>query len=93
VPKTVTVTAAPPKLEGTINDVVYVIGEDVPAGRYKTAGPDDSNPGGSYYALKNGEGADADILSNNIMKARATASLKKRHIFESTGSDEWNRAG
>ncbi|WP_106539945.1 hypothetical protein [Haloactinopolyspora alba] len=73
----------------TIGDGVYVVGEDVAAGEYRTDGADGSNPVGCYYAFKSGTGADAEIIDNNIVDGQARVTLSEGDVFESKACDEW----
>lgn len=72
-------------------DGVYVVGKDVKAGVYKTTGPSGGNPVGCYYAFKNGTGADADILDNNIVKGQSSVTLKPGQVFETSSCSDWIR--
>jgi len=40
---------------------------EIPPGKYKSTGPDGSNPAGCYYGrLRNNDGSVTDILSNDV---------------------------
>jgi hypothetical protein len=65
---------------------LYVVGQDVNPGTYKTGGPDGSS---CYYAIKNGTGADSDIIDNNIVDGPATVTLKAGQVFETSNCQDW----
>lgn len=73
--------------ENTIpGEGLYVVGQDVKAGTYRTAGPS-GRP--CYYAIKNGTGADADILDNNIIEGAGSVTIKDGQVFETKGCQDW----
>lgn len=72
-------------------DGVFVVGEDIKPGTYKTSGPSADGIGSCYYAFKNGTGSDADIVDNNIVEGQATVSLSAGQIFETTSCSDWTR--
>ncbi len=66
----------------------YLVGEDIPAGRYRMAKPlqDDMCFWGAYVADTNQE----DIINNDIVTGgRATVTLKKGQEFDSNGCGDW----
>lgn len=65
---------------------LYVVGQDVNPGTYKTGGPDGRS---CYYAIKNGTGADSDIIDNNIVDGPATVTLKAGQVFETSNCQDW----
>jgi len=92
-PKPAPKPVAPKPVAATMTDGQWVIGEDAPAGRYKTSGP---TPGGMdicYYAFKKGEGADAEILDNEILKGRATVVVKAGQVFDTSSCEPWVKVG
>lgn len=70
-------------------DGIYVVGEDIAAGEYRTDGADGSNPVGCYYAFLSSTGADADILDNNIVEGQTRVTLTDGDVFESSSCGEW----
>jgi len=65
---------------------VFVVGEDVKAGSYRTAGPSSSS---CYYAIKDGAGAGADILDNNIIEGPGAVTLADGQVFETSRCQDW----
>ncbi|MPY96828.1 MAG: hypothetical protein GEU97_02310 [Actinophytocola sp.] len=72
-------------------DGVFVVGEDIKAGTYKTTGPAAGGIGSCYYAFKSGTGADADIIDNNLVQGPATVTVRAGQIFETTSCSKWKR--
>jgi hypothetical protein len=72
-------------------DGVYVVGEDIDAGEYRTAGPSGDNPVGCYYAFLSGTGADAEIIDNNILGGQGRVSLSAGDVFETSSCEDWSR--
>lgn len=72
-------------------DGVFVVGEDIKAGTYRTSGPSSGGIGSCYYAFKTGTGSDADIIDNNLIDGQATVTLKTGQIFETKSCSEWKR--
>lgn len=68
---------------------IFEVGVDVKPGKYKTSGPDGSNPVGCYYAWLDSSDADADILNNNIVNGKATATLKNGQFFENSSCEDF----
>jgi hypothetical protein len=77
----------------TFGDGVFVVGEDIEPGEYRSAGPDESNPVGCYYAWKTGTGSDADIIDNNIVEGQTRVTLNDGDVFESTSCEQWEQVG
>ncbi len=72
-------------------DGVFVVGEDIKAGTYKTTGPAASGIGACYYAFKRGTGSDADIIDNNLVQGPATVTVRVGQIFETRSCSKWKR--
>lgn len=72
-------------------DGVYVVGEDIEAGEYRTSGPSGDNPVGCYYAFLSGTGADAEIIDNNILGGQGRVSLSDGDVFETSSCEDWSR--
>src|SRR5690606_7789520 len=70
--------------ESTFGDGIYVVGEDVAPGEYRSEG-------GSfcYYAFKDGTGADAGIIDNNIVQGQTRVTLSEGDVFESSSCSDW----
>ncbi|MFB9730140.1 hypothetical protein [Haloechinothrix salitolerans] len=72
-------------------DGVYVVGEDVKAGTYKTSGPAGGSIDMCYYAFRRGTGSDAALIDNNIVRGQATVTLQPGQVFETQSCSEWKR--
>lgn len=72
-------------------DGVFVVGEDIKAGTYKTTGPAAGGIGACYYAFKSGTGADANIIDNNLVQGPATVTIRAGQIFETRSCSKWKR--
>ncbi|MDN5906214.1 MAG: hypothetical protein L0H86_11410 [Micrococcaceae bacterium] len=68
--------------KNTVGPGLYEVGVDVKAGKYKTSGPDGTNPVGCYYAWMSSSEADADIVDNNIVSGQAVVTLRNGQFFE-----------
>lgn len=77
----------------TFGNGVYVVGEDIEAGEYRSTGADGSNPVGCYYAFLSGTGSDADIIDNNIVDGQTRVTLRDGDVFESQSCESWERVG
>lgn len=75
--------------ENTIGPGMYEVGVDVKAGKYKTSGPNGSNPVGCYYAWKSSSGSDADIVDNNIVKGQSVVTLRDGQFFEISSCEDF----
>ncbi|MFJ4842833.1 hypothetical protein [Streptomyces sp. NPDC088746] len=99
VTKTATVTAPPPKppkpkgppttVEG---DGEYLVGEDMKAGTYKTAGPEGSF--GCYWERASNASGEFDaIIANGNLDGSGRVTVNKGEVFKSTRCQEWKRVG
>ena len=88
--ETVTVTAAPPAPEAAISEGVWVVGEDIEPGRYRTIEPVTSDCyWGIYAAGTNGD----DIIANDIVTGgRPTVTLAEGQEFENNGCGDWAKS-
>lgn len=77
--------------ENTFSNGIHLVGDDVSAGEYVTAGANGSNPVGCYYAFKSGTGADAEIIDNNIVEGQGRVTLEQGDVFESAHCSEWSK--
>lgn len=75
----------------TFGNGVFVVGEDIEPGEYRSSGGDGSNPVGCYYAWKSSTGSDADIVDNNIVEGQTRVTLNDGDVFESTSCEQWER--
>jgi hypothetical protein len=76
----------------TFDAGVWEVGVDIAAGKYKTTGTDGY---GCYYArLEENDGSLGDILANGFVQGPATVTIKATDgYFETSGCEEWVRAG
>ncbi|PPS88071.1 hypothetical protein [Streptomyces sp. MH60] len=95
---TETVTAKPEKAEepgpatSFSGDGEYLVGEDIKAGTYKTAGPEDE--WGCYWErAKNASGELGSIIANNNLQGAGRVTLKKGEYFKTNRCQEWKRVG
>ncbi|WP_406423291.1 hypothetical protein OH809_06495 [Streptomyces sp. NBC_00873] len=95
---TETVTAKPKKTKEAGpatsfgGDGEYLVGEDIKAGTYKTAGSDGSF--GCYWArLKDASGEFDAIIANNNLKGPGRVTLNKGEYFETQRCQEWKKVG
>lgn len=84
--------AEPAAPAGSFSDGVYVVGEDIEPGTYKTAGPDSSVFPMCYWArLKDTSGDFASIITNGNPQGQATVTIKSSDgAFETRGC-EWTK--
>ncbi|MFF7216671.1 hypothetical protein ACFZAU_40125 [Streptomyces sp. NPDC008238] len=76
-------------------DGQYLVGEDIKAGTYKTAGPQDDDFGlGCYWArLKNASGEFDAIIANDNITGQARVTVHKGEYFETKGCNKWEKVG
>ncbi|WP_431968967.1 hypothetical protein [Actinacidiphila sp. bgisy160] len=95
----VTVAPKPAKKPGPPTSIdgdgQYLVGEDIKAGTYKTAGPQDDDLGlGCYWArLKNASGEFDAIIANDNITGQARVTVHKGEYFETKGCLKWERVG
>ncbi|TWG06952.1 hypothetical protein FHX80_115452 [Streptomyces brevispora] len=97
VTKTVTAKPKPPKKTqdpgpATVfdGDGEYLVGEDIQAGTYRTAGADGSF--GCYWErAKNASGEFDSIIANNNLKGPGRVTLNKGEYFKTNRCQEWKR--
>ncbi|MDX3357419.1 hypothetical protein PV703_29780 [Streptomyces sp. ME01-24h] len=91
-PKPAKKAAAPATLDG---DGQFLVGEDIKAGTYKTAGPQDDDLGlGCYWArLKNASGEFEAIIANGNITGQARVTVRKGEYFETKGCQDWQKVG
>ncbi|MGP4051585.1 hypothetical protein [Streptomyces sp. 2A115] len=101
VTETETVTAKPKKAEAAedpgpvasfAGDGEYLVGEDIKAGTYKTAGPEDAF--GCYWErAKDASGEFESIIANNNLEGTGRVTLNKGEYFKTNGCQEWKKVG
>jgi uncharacterized protein YceK len=69
----------------------YEVGVDMPAGKYKTAGPDENDVfKNCYWARKKNDSGEFDsIISNDNLGGPGVVTIKKGEIFETNGCQVW----
>lgn len=74
-----------------IGDGTFEVGADVPAGKYKTTGPDPDEliPNCYFARLHRNDGSLNDIIQNNNSKGPVVVTLKVGEYFETQGCAEW----
>ncbi|MDX3373550.1 hypothetical protein PV390_03945 [Streptomyces sp. ME02-6991-2A] len=99
VTKTATVTAEPPKPPKpkgpptTVGgDGEYLVGDEMRAGTYRTAGPGDSF--GCYWERARNSSGELDaIIANGNLEGSGRVTVNNGEIFKSTGCQDWKKAG
>lgn len=90
---TVTVTAQPPKPKEPkgFGEGMYLVGDDIKPGRYKTAGPADTDFPNCYWArLKGTTGSLDDIAANGNPEGPSFVTIKSSdEAFETSGCKDW----
>lgn len=99
VTKEVTVKPKPAKKPGAATTVEgdgqYLVGEDMKAGTYKTAGPEKGSIiENCYWArTKDASGEFGAIISNDNLQGQGRVTVNKGEYFETNGCQEWTRTG
>ncbi|MER6110655.1 hypothetical protein [Streptomyces hirsutus] len=98
VTETETVTAKPKKTKepgpatSFSGEGEYVVGEDIKAGTYKTAGAEDE--WGCYWErAKNASGEFDAIIANNNLTGQGRVTLNSGEYFKTNGCQQWKRVG
>ncbi|MFI1048970.1 hypothetical protein ACH4U3_24795 [Streptomyces griseoruber] len=95
----VTVTPKSAKKPGAATTVEgdgqYLVGEDMQAGTYKTAGPDKSGfVDNCYWArTKDASGEFEAIIANANLAGQGRVTVRKGEYFETTGCLKWTKVG
>ncbi|GAA2287569.1 hypothetical protein GCM10010415_68410 [Streptomyces atrovirens] len=95
----VTVTPKPAEKPGAATTVEgdgqYLVGEDMKAGTYKTAGPDKGSIiENCYWArTKDASGEFGAIIANANLQGQGRVTVKKGEYFETNGCQEWTKVG
>lgn len=75
-------------------DGQYLVGDDMEAGTYKTAGPADSVIPNCYWArLKDASGEFGAIIANGIGQGQTRVTVRKGEYFETRGCQKWEKVG
>jgi hypothetical protein len=70
----------------------YVVGEDIEAGTYRTAGPEGGF--GCYWErAKDASGEFGSIIANNNLQGPGRVTLHKGEYFKTNRCQEWKKAG
>ncbi|MFD7445824.1 hypothetical protein [Streptomyces sp. NPDC059909] len=93
---TATVTAKPPKPKGPATTVAgdgeYLVGTDMAAGTYRTAGPDGSF--GCYWERAQDSSGEFDsIISNENLNGSGRVTVRKGEVFKTTRCQKWVKVG
>ncbi|MFB6512102.1 hypothetical protein ACFCW4_02625 [Streptomyces virginiae] len=89
--------STPPTPSGpaeTIGSGTYLVGEDIKAGTYKTAGPSSSSVPNCYWSRnKNDSGEFSAIITNELLQGPGRVTVKKGEVFETSGCEVWQLTG
>jgi hypothetical protein len=90
-----TPTQKPGPLAGIDGDGTFLVGEDIQAGTYKTAGPEDDTFGlGCYWARhKDASGELTGIIANDNITGQTRVTVNKGEYFETKGCLKWQKVG
>lgn len=87
--------APPPVPAGpaaTMSSGIYQVGVDVRAGQYKTAGPENEDSLGCYWArLKDDSGAFEAIISNGNLEGPGSFTINDGEFVELSGDCTWTK--
>ncbi|MGW8792964.1 hypothetical protein ACWGND_20955 [Streptomyces althioticus] len=95
----VTVSPKPAKKPGAATTVEgdgqYLVGEDMQAGTYKTAGPEKGSIiENCYWArTKDASGEFEAIIANDNLQGQGRVTVNKGEYFETNGCQEWTKVG
>ncbi|MBZ9645322.1 hypothetical protein [Streptomyces sp. PSKA30] len=85
-------TKAPGPATSFSGEGEYLVGEDIKAGTYKTAGPDGAF--GCYWErAKDASGEFGSIIANNNLNGPGRVTLNSGEYFKTNRCQEWTRAG
>jgi hypothetical protein len=89
-------TPAPRKVAEPLKfgDGTYLVGDEIPAGTYKTPGASESAFQFCSWNVRSGEGSDADYLDGGVAdktKQQQRVKLKRGQVFDSQGCQDWVR--
>ncbi|MFE6551721.1 hypothetical protein ACFVHS_25425 [Streptomyces sp. NPDC057746] len=91
-PKPVKKSGPPSSFSG---DGQYLVGEDIQAGTYRTAGPqkDSLIPNCYWERLKNASGEFGAIIANDNMQGQGRVTVNKGEYFKTSGCQNWEKVG
>lgn len=79
--------ASPKPVAPTIEDGIWTVGDDIPAGTYKVR---DALTGMCYWGIYKSGTNQSDIVDNDIVSGgKPTVTLKKGQDFKSSGCGTW----
>ncbi|MEV0842003.1 hypothetical protein AB0I55_20885 [Actinocatenispora sera] len=79
---------------GTFGDGQWLVGRDIKAGTYRTAGPEDNGVGLCYWErAKNASGELDAIIANGDPTGPANLTVNDGEYVKSTGCQTWHLAG
>lgn len=82
-------TVEPPGLPTSVDDGTWEVGDDIPSGRYQTAGGNDC-----YWArLKHNDDSPAGILRKNLGAGTQTVEVHQKEDFQTLGCGTWKKVG
>ncbi|MEW1754683.1 hypothetical protein [Streptomyces angustmyceticus] len=85
---------APTGPDITVGEGSYLVGEDIAAGMYKTAGPDASDSPLCYWErAKDSSGEMDSIIANDTPQGPARVTVNKGETFKTNGCKEWVKVG
>ncbi|GES34216.1 hypothetical protein AB0G60_16660 [Streptomyces angustmyceticus] len=85
---------APAGPDTTVGEGSYLVGEDIAAGMYKTAGPDASGSPLCYWErAKDSSGEMDSIIANDTPQGPARVTVNKGETFKTNGCKEWVKVG
>lgn len=87
--------ATEPEGEGAISDGTYLVGEDIPAGTYKTKGPGSTDILDSCYfeRAKDDSGSLNSILDNDNLTGPGRTTVSKGQVLTLSGGCDWVKVG
>ncbi|HET9139127.1 hypothetical protein [Actinophytocola sp.] len=89
----VTITAAPAPPAGPASqfgDGTHLVGLNITAGEYRTAGPNGSNPGGCYWSVRKADRSSVTDYGKTDRPTQITVSGGE--LVETNGCHTWTRA-
>jgi hypothetical protein len=88
---TVTAKAKPAAVNASVSDGVYLVGTDIKAGTYKTAGPASNDVLDSCYweRAKDDSGDWQSILANDNLTGPGRVTVKRGEVVHFDGGCEW----
>lgn len=86
--------AEQPAAASTIGDGLYLVGEQIEPGRYRTSGPDKSDlfPNCYWARLKDDSGEFSAIIANDNLQGPGSVTVKAGEFLELSGGCEWSHS-